>query len=65
MVANVTEKLNLDFDTRSRPRTTTLDRIRPDQKQGKEKGATATRGAFNFSFTPVLRVYEYERPGFR
>ena len=65
MVANMSEKLNTVIDTYSRPRTTTLDRIRPDQKQGKENGATATPGAFNFSFAPVLRVYEYERPGFR
>ena len=32
-VANVTEKLNMGFDTHSRPRTTTLDHGHPHQKQ--------------------------------
>jgi hypothetical protein len=33
MVANVTEKFNTGLDTHSRPRTTTLDQVRPHQKQ--------------------------------
>ena len=33
MVANVTEKFNMGFDTYSRPRTTTLDHRHPHQKQ--------------------------------
>ena len=61
MVVKKSEKLSTGFSDHERPRMTTLDQVRPHQKQWRKKGSTPTRGAslpsFVICFTVLTRIY--------
>ena len=64
MVVKKSEKLSTGFSDHERPRMTTLDQVRPHQKQWRKKGSTPTRGATLPPFVLVLRYLGGFEPSF-